>query len=269
MKRNTTRSTKPAAALHPGAGFTLIELLVVIAVIAILASLLFPVFARAREKARQTACLSNSKQIGTAWHIYVQDYDETLPLYWYGPTIGYWHVVLQPYVKNKQLFVCPSARNLTSNAGDSCDPRYVADYPPPGNTTEAGKGSGTYGYNFYYLGPGYTTPSGTVMSMSAIDQPADTVALSEINKIGNPGATYRPTLWETTNPYGCRRPNLYGEQVATWHNEGNNIVFCDGHAKWMKKESFGDYDKDGRRDDGWFCLNKTNISASSTACPEL
>ncbi len=100
-------------------GFTLIELLVVIAIIAILAAILFPVFAHAREKARQTACLSNTKQIGTAIMMYVQDYDETYsPGYYYNdPTavgnldatgIHNWSGLIQPYVKNRGIFVCPS-----------------------------------------------------------------------------------------------------------------------------------------------------------------
>src|SRR5947208_15595614 len=97
-------------------GFTLIELLVVIAIIAILAAILFPVFAQAREKARQTGCLSNLKQIGTGLMMYTQDYDEAYPCNWYG---GLWDTLpngkqykwmdaVYPYVKNEQVFSCPS-----------------------------------------------------------------------------------------------------------------------------------------------------------------
>ncbi len=99
-------------------GFTLIELLVVIAIIAILAAILFPVFARAREQARKTACLSNMKQLGTALLMYTQDYDEMLPMTNYDRWVGkssdwgmdliVWCDVLMPYVKNYQIFVCPS-----------------------------------------------------------------------------------------------------------------------------------------------------------------
>src|SRR5215211_1501956 len=99
-------------------GFTLIELLVVIAIIAILAAILFPVFAQAREKARSTTCLSNCKQIGLAFQMYAQDYDNTYT--WQGKAMGddvgdygkpgakpNWIMELQPYAKNHKMFVCP------------------------------------------------------------------------------------------------------------------------------------------------------------------
>ena len=105
-------------------GFTLIELLVVIAIIAILAAILFPVFARAREKARQTSCLSNQKQIVLSWLMYSQDYDERTVL-WRIPVpvthpnedhgYCYWQHTLQPYCKNEQVFVCPSSKPFPSN----------------------------------------------------------------------------------------------------------------------------------------------------------
>ncbi|MHB8994820.1 MAG: prepilin-type N-terminal cleavage/methylation domain-containing protein [Armatimonadota bacterium] len=110
-------------------GFTLIELLVVIAIIAILAAILFPVFARAREKARQSSCLSNIKQIGLATMMYCQDYDETFPLDWgraqTADTCHTWCAMTQftldslnSYVKNSQIWVCPDdpARNPWSTA---------------------------------------------------------------------------------------------------------------------------------------------------------
>src|SRR2546426_951485 len=93
--------------------FTLIELLVVIAIIAMLAAILFPVFAQAREKGRQASCLSNLKQIGTAVLMYAQDFDELYPMSYFGfsasGTNTSWPQLTQPYVKNEQVFVCPDA----------------------------------------------------------------------------------------------------------------------------------------------------------------
>lgn len=112
----TTKSNRKVEvqSMRRKAGFTLIELLVVIAIIAILAAILFPVFAQAREKARATSCLSNTRQLGTAVRMYVQDYDEMFPFAanledgfadagkWYGKN------KLQPYIKNEGILLCPS-----------------------------------------------------------------------------------------------------------------------------------------------------------------
>lgn len=127
------------------AGFTLIELLVVIAIIAILAAILFPVFAKAREKARETSCVNNMKNIGTAWLMYSADYNEkTPPLRMINPALGrgqvagggceangqrYFgvHDLMEPYIKNVQVFVCPSARptdGYVPNAGNASDVAY-------------------------------------------------------------------------------------------------------------------------------------------------
>jgi len=93
-------------------GFTLIELLVVIAIIAILAAILFPVFARAREKARQSTCLSNIKQISLGNLMYTQDYDEMTVIFSQGPSGGnpQWHYLIEPYLKNTNIFVCPTQK---------------------------------------------------------------------------------------------------------------------------------------------------------------
>ena len=184
-------------------GFTLIELLVVIAIIAILAAILFPVFARAREKARQTACLSNVKQLGLGCAMYAQDYDETLPCVQHRQTVGptlFWFDVIQPYVNNDQIIVCPSAKNST-----------------PG-----------YGWNYPHAG--YRLDLGHQLFLGDIEYPAEMMIFGD----SNPGS-YRYYLYCGVHwPDGIRDDT---NVVATRHNEGANFAFADGHAKWAKTSS--------------------------------
>ncbi len=194
-------------------GFTLIELLVVIAIIAILAAILFPVFARAREKARQASCMSNLKQIALGALMYGQDYDEIL-IGWnegahncapqYG---GYWpEHVIYPYVKNAQLFQCPSKAFL----GNGTCGGFTAD-------ANAMNIAVSYGWNCRGLGNGYGT------RMAQIIRPAD---LFWVADGGNPWRPYNRV------PQGCGA--AYTSNATEPHNEGRNIAYCDGHVKWMK-----------------------------------
>jgi len=191
--------------------FTLIELLVVIAIIAILASILFPVFARAREKARQTSCLSNLRQFGTALAMYSQDYDECLPPHnddtapypaydWRYDTILY---RLQPYVRNGQIYRCPSDSGFTA---------------PPG----AGRWW-SYGWNTL------CGNSGTADADFA--DPSNTIVFFD-GEEADMGVEYNPG---TDDDLPC----LDGNNLAAYrrHNDGANYAYYDGHAKWHKVKS--------------------------------
>ena len=194
-------------------GFTLIELLVVIAIIAILAAILFPVFARAREKARQASCQSNHKQIALACMMYAQDYDETLPRYNYTGANGvslFWQqnfgitgacyecalVAVYPYVKNMQLTVCPSA-------------------------TDVGRmnhGSIAFSCPFQQV------------RLASIKAPSDGPMIFDSNcHWVNPGASQSGSAF-----------NVCANRIATTrHNGGMNVGYADGHVKWQNQMTVG------------------------------
>jgi len=209
-------------------GFTLIELLVVIAIIAILAAILFPVFARAREKARQTSCLSNLKQLGLGLLMYAQDYDEALPAtyQWYVQGSDWplyaWRPCIFPYVKNGQLFQCPS------DSGAGADPSGSGLIP-----------NSSYAANVNVMPGVRGTFDG---SIGTITKPAETMMVFD---------AWNPNRWcavdnaSLGNGLGCNaRPSglRYGDNVdISRHNGGFNAVLCDGHAKWY---SGGGADRD-------------------------
>ncbi len=196
-------------------GFTLIELLVVIAIIAILAAILFPVFAQARESARKTSCQNNLKQWATAWSMYVQDYDETtVPIRTggIGTSAFLWNVILQPYIKNTGVQTCPSNSN---------------------------RGIG-YTYNFALGGP-------NGRAMAEVKLPAQTVAFADA--VGStdprqspifliPSGTGGPRThlgrWlsnVTAVPPAGHTDNRGGLIHAHIHHDTANYAFVDGHVK--------------------------------------
>jgi prepilin-type N-terminal cleavage/methylation domain-containing protein/prepilin-type processing-associated H-X9-DG protein len=216
-------------------GFTLIELLVVIAIIAILASILFPVFARARENARRSSCASNLKQFGLAFMQYTQDYDESYPGYYiptnepapggpnWEPGVWYWPQILYPYHKSNQIFVCPSGVGAMSNA-------------PVG---------GHYGSNLLIT----TNVAAGVASLkqSALSGPAGTYLAADWGNIimhpaYGPGPDYNnfylPGSGKLAGMPGS--PNISSVYKSDYQNgrhlEGINIVFADGHVKWQRSE---------------------------------
>ena len=185
-------------------GFTLIELLVVIAIIAILAAILFPVFAKAREKARQASCLSNCKQWGLASMQYAQDYDETLaPDYiayvGISPAYNIWYNTLQPYIKNTQVGRCPS----------SDGPAYGGSW-----------GGTDYGYNTTLC------PDNVGCKLATVLYPAETLVMADSDW------TRSTTDYSNSNSWNLLQAFHQSRFIPARHNGGANFVFADGHAKW-------------------------------------
>jgi prepilin-type N-terminal cleavage/methylation domain-containing protein len=202
-------------------GFTLIELLVVIAIIAILAAILFPVFARARENARRASCQSNLKQIGLGIAQYTQDYDEKLPRRVAGVNADgtggdiaaqSWRWAIGPYVKSTQLFACPSN---TSNATLSDDGVYPRSYAVNGGDDLTAVGGGTSPMR-----------RGTGVSLASIPSVAQTLLVGEIKNVG----------W-TELPVQSNTDFVANNFVG--HLQTENFLFVDGHVKSLKVPATG------------------------------
>lgn len=230
-------------------GFTLIELLVVIAIIAILAAILFPVFAQARESARQTQCLSHEKQIILSALMYAGDYEERMPIVGSaiepgtvlngqklnGQPFNGWSLIMQPYMKSRDVFRCPSMPQVFQGSG-ACAPYNGRPI------------TNTYAYN-WFLGadcsypypcgssPGdeyYRSPDGsniwnTPVQMAMISQPANVAAFFHAGSVPPYGATWGCTYVtvETPDFYNKIRPRVT-------HKNGDNVAFVDGHSKWYE-----------------------------------
>jgi prepilin-type N-terminal cleavage/methylation domain-containing protein/prepilin-type processing-associated H-X9-DG protein len=216
--------------------FTLIELLVVIAIIALLAAILFPVFAQAREKARETVCLSNTRQIGTAVRMYVQDYDETFPIfhaYNFMPPPGQpghkgIEDELYPYTKNSDLFKCPN---------DSGSPPQKQERPTANSYRDA------YGSSYRFTATCFTIvggPNGSfqnnnpisasyvprVVTDAAFQYPAETRLMRD---------EMLPWFSDERDPNGTKY-GYAGGWYQQWHPRGGGFVFADGHAKFEVSE---------------------------------
>ncbi len=242
--RLSTRREVHSPARSHASGFTLIELLVAIAIISILAAILFPVFAQAREKARQASCLRNMRQLASATAIYLQDWD-AFPMYSFTPGNTLegpyrWYDQLIPYTRNLQVFGCPSV-------------------PRKWGPRVAGRNA-TYGYNFHYLGNLQPNCWNVPVPEAAIETSADMLVFGDSRGTGtrpcnnqepsdpdfsNPDCLFNhgysldpPVLPPCKNGFGPPLPSSAGRPSLPHdrHNAGANFVFADGHAKWLKSE---------------------------------
>jgi prepilin-type N-terminal cleavage/methylation domain-containing protein/prepilin-type processing-associated H-X9-DG protein len=244
-------------------GFTLIELLVVIGIIAIIAAILFPVFAQVRITGRRAVCLSNLRQIGTASRMYSDDYDGYIVLWQTGP-LGYttkdgvWTALIQPYLKNgggfppRGVFVCPNwseaAIKKGSDAPDCNGPGFLETRWPPIelyadyniSTPSALTGDGTYASPYQQnagsgplpttLGNGTNVPgAGSIVAtnLSAVLRPAETMHVFDGATFLGPSPTYASGPGITT---------LGACAAKDMHQGGANLLFFDGHSKWIKGE---------------------------------
>ena len=221
----------------PHKGFTLIELLVVIAIIALLAAILFPVFARARENARRSSCLSNMKQIGLGVHQYTQDYDERMPPYSADDggagnttttaqkTAAGWAVQLQPYLTSIQILQCPSE----THKGASTPNQNFSDYAY--NAEIGGGAVNNLAFTTALSAFTYTTSTAMIWD-GAVDGFANSWGTAtNLDRASNWGLYYLQA--DDSNPSTSYKAHYYASRR---HLNGMNLVFADGHAKWMVPE---------------------------------
>jgi prepilin-type N-terminal cleavage/methylation domain-containing protein/prepilin-type processing-associated H-X9-DG protein len=254
-------------------GFTLIELLVVIAIIAILAAILFPVFAQAREQARKTSCLSNVKQIGLGHAMYVQDYDETFLIAW-GDPAGVWTDLLQPYIKNGQhsateswnqsggIWRCPSDGqgpskvSVTNNAlivGAGAEPLGAGNWFPaetlasidkPASVVLVGDSNKPWSPDggFYDTGTDYVrcendlgVPKGSVDCAYFFNDWIHNQDWTDKPWTAVTGCPPGPSFGNLTYPNGwnCKYP-AYRHNRTGQKSGYANFAFCDGHAKTVR-----------------------------------
>ncbi len=265
-------------------GFTLIELLVVIAIIAILAAILFPVFAQAREKARAVSCLSNTKQLSLGMQMYVQDYDETFPYWNWGNSWAFgstspnhfeslWFNAIYPYVKNAQIFACPS-----SNTHDTLNQNLIWGWTQTTPVTLDGINPALANVAINYA-VNQTITEGdfnnfSPVTLATLDRPAQTMILGDADEgLSNYfDVSMRPDRNNPNDPnhhaiisrmaypnttgadcYGAGWMNCGAAQnnnqlyfLSQWachaaqfdaqarHSNGDNIGFTDGHSKWTR-----------------------------------
>lgn len=236
-------------------GFTLIELLVVIAIIAILAAILFPVFAQAREKSRQISCLSNMKQTGLAFMQYLQDYDERFPAMTCADSFGAscqepfngffaWNFTIQPYIKNLQVYQCPSdgdkacfskcgvaggyepmlmAAGVAGATSNMTPQRCAQVYPL------------SYAANYFLSQTSHSatrTPPGG-LSLATIQSPSKLFVLGEYGKGTAPWSDNPYGTYYMIPGYNSGTPTSR-YRASSRHNQGRTWNFSDGHAKWFK-----------------------------------
>lgn len=209
------------------AGFTLIELLVVIAIIAILAAILFPVFAQVREKARAISCLSNEKQIGLGMMQYAEDNDEYLTEVWTPGNFVWWQA-LDPYVKSHKVYVCPDDTYSRGSNGDAVSYSIAFNW---GDWGPCGSSGCTNQAEFSAAGA----------NMARITSPASAIMVSERwNNYKNWNQTWAADTFCNNGEFlygpGGSASSPSSPRAASGHTGGSNYVFCDGHAKWMRFE---------------------------------
>jgi prepilin-type N-terminal cleavage/methylation domain-containing protein/prepilin-type processing-associated H-X9-DG protein len=230
-------------------GFTLIELLVVIAIIAILAAILFPVFAQAKESAKKTTCVSNLKELDLGIIMYAGDYEDTFPVVtgqnmapvagapyegWIQNDICF---IIQPYVKNYGVFWCPDRPHTTNPNGDFCNPGTGTPQPVwgYGYNWSSGYGPGDNPKSLWNLGDGAVGPSqsdGTLPGnpMSIMNFPA------QFALVGDTADTPRQTLHTAVFDTRCNPSSGWNSDLPTGarHQGGNSFGFGDGHVKFFK-----------------------------------